>query len=909
MGLFDAPRTLTAQSAALPQHLGQPALVPVRLSGEEGLSSLFTYLLELKTPDALAFAPSLAANFDLAGMVGREITVSIQLEGRGHFIPGAVGDQGLANQGAGVREISALIAEARYLREEGRHHVYGLTLRPWLWLATLTADCRIFQDKTVIQILDDLFADTPFVVEKRLQTAKYPPRDYQTQFNETDYHFFARLCEEWGIAWWFEHADGKHRLILADQPGAYRPSPSDAYRQVSVYPPGHKLDEEYLHAVSIRDRLVTGAWAGTDVDYTRRRADLAVRHHDPRPTGHADHEVFHWPADTSQPKAGAGGMSGPANDPRAEGGHFARVRLQALRAAGWQASARGNVRGLAAGHTFHLKKHPQDAANIEWLILSARLDIEEIAQESQGSAGIPAQQWRCTVDLELQPTREVYRPPLNHPRPAIGGPVRAIVTGPAGKEIWTDPYGRVKVAFPWDRYHRSDDHSSCWLRVSTAWAGNQYGGIQLPRIGHEVLVSFEGGDPDKPIVTGRVADNQNLPPWQLPGNQALSGLRSKELYGQRNNHLVLDDSEGQIQAQLSSDHALSQLNLGSITRIPDTSGRADRRGEGFELRTDAHGVVRAGAGMLLTTETRSHAASHVKSMGETLARLEAAQEAHAALADLARQHEAQTSGEQDEVSDALERQNQDLRGEGAPNPESGHFPEFAAPHLTLSSPSGIAATSGGSIHLASGEHTALTTGGDLGIASGKGFFASVKEKISLFTQEKGMKFVAAHDDIDVHALKHAINLVAKLGITCTAETIQFQAKKEIIINGGGSYIRLAKDEIEAGTAGKVTVHRAAFSMVGPKSVPVRMPDMPLAVAGPYAARYQIFKNDGRPYEGYRCQAGVDGEMLKHEYTDPDGHIRVIETESPRRVSVEKAVLRESERLTEDWQSRLAGKGG
>ncbi|MFC5771135.1 DUF2345 domain-containing protein, partial [Thauera sinica] len=316
-----------------------------------------------------------------------------------------------------------------------------------------------------------------------------------------------------------------------------------------------------------------------------------------------------------------------------------------------------------------------------------------------------------------------------------------------------------------------------------------------------------------------------------------------------------------------------------------------------------------GAGMLLTTETRSHAASHVKSMGETLARLEAAQEAHAALADLARQHEAQTSGEQDEVSDALERQNQDLRGEGAPNPESGHFPEFAAPHLTLSSPSGIAATSGGSIHLASGEHTALTTGGDLGIASGKGFFASVKEKISLFTQEKGMKFVAAHDDIDVHALKHAINLVAKLGITCTAETIQFQAKKEIIINGGGSYIRLAKDEIEAGTAGKVTVHRAAFSMVGPKSVPVRMPDMPLAVAGPYAARYQIFKNDGRPYEGYRCQAGVDGEMLKHEYTDPDGHIRVIETESPRRVSVEKAVLRESERLTEDWQSRLAGKGG
>ena len=271
-------RTLTATSPALPSFMGQPVLVPTRLSGAEGLCELFSYQLELKTPEDLAYSPSLASNILLAEMAGREINVLIELDGEG------------------TRQINALITEARYLRPEGRHHVYGLTLRPWLWLATLNQTCRIFQDQTVVQILDAVLADYPFPVSKCLSVPDYPARDYQVQYNESDFAFITRLCEEWGISWWFEHSEGAHRLVLADAMGAYQANPSEAYSALNYYPPGHKVDEEYVSRLYVADAIATGAWASTDTDYTRARADLSIIEREPRgpnnTTGHNNAEVF-----------------------------------------------------------------------------------------------------------------------------------------------------------------------------------------------------------------------------------------------------------------------------------------------------------------------------------------------------------------------------------------------------------------------------------------------------------------------------------------------------------------------------------------------------------------------------------------------------------------------------------------
>src|ERR1700712_927761 len=206
-------RTLSVRSPAIPMVLGIPALEPVRLSGSEGLNSLFAYELLLKTPDGLNLDASGAADFDLDAFIGREIQCSVQLDGRGPL-----------GMGAGTREINALITDAALWGEEGRHLQYQLTLRPWLHLATLSTDCRIFQNQSVVQILDALLADYAFPVDKRLLDT-YPVRDYQTQYNESDFAFFERLCQEWGISYFFEHAQGTHRLVLVDAMGAFQANP------------------------------------------------------------------------------------------------------------------------------------------------------------------------------------------------------------------------------------------------------------------------------------------------------------------------------------------------------------------------------------------------------------------------------------------------------------------------------------------------------------------------------------------------------------------------------------------------------------------------------------------------------------------------------------------------------------
>jgi hypothetical protein len=298
----------------------------------------------------------------------------------------------------------------------------------------------------------------------------------------------------------------------------------------------------------------------------------------------------------------------------------------------------------------------------------------------------------------------------------------------AVSNIYTDNLGRIKVQFPWDRYGEKNQNSSCWIRVSAAWAGNQLGAMHLPRIGEEVLVDFLGGDPDLPIVKGRIFNALNMPPWSLPEQQALSGFRSRELIpgvgnsaAGRSNHFVQDDTEQKIQAQLKSDHQHSSLSLGHITRIEDNAGRKDARGEGFELRTDGHGVLRAKDGLLITTEARPNAQAHAKDMGETTARLAQAQDQHASLGDLAAQHLAQDAADQGDVAQDIQAQNTALKG-GTPEP--GRFLEFAEPHITFASPADIASTTPGTTHQHSGRHHAITSGAHTSISSNKSLRAT-----------------------------------------------------------------------------------------------------------------------------------------------------------------------------------------
>jgi type VI secretion system secreted protein VgrG len=801
------PRTLSVHSPAIPLVLGLPALEPVRLSGREGLDSLFAYELLLKTPDALNLGASGAADFDLDAFIGRELTCEIELDG------------------AAPRQLNALVTSAGMWGEEGRHIQYRLTLRPWLHLATLRTDCRIFQDKTVVDILDELLAGYGFPVDKRLSES-YPVRDHQTQFNESDFDFFSRLCQEWGISYHFAHSRGAHRLVLSDAMAAYRQAEGDAYRQVEYHPPGWKPDAEYVHRFVPSSRLTSGRYTTSDHDYTRPRADLRTSRNAPRPTGQADGEVHQWHAQTggahfAQPGAGRAA----ANDPQAEGRHLASLRMQALRTEGARAQASGNLRAMVPGHTFRLTGHPHTQANAEYLVLDTRLLIEDIGQNSQPKEATDRkQQWKVAVDFTAHPVTEALRPALTQPKPLCEGPQTALVVGPEGQNLWTDAYGRIKVQFPWDRVGRKNQHSSCWLRVGSPWAGNQLGGTYLPRIGQEVIVSFIGGDPDLPLCTGRVHNQNNKPLWALPGQSALSGFRSRELTAEggnsamgRSNHLVLDDTQGHIQVQLKSDHRATSLGLGAITRIEGHEGRKAPRGEGFELRTDGHGVLRAKDGLLLSAEARGNAANHAKDMGETVERLKAAQAQHDALAQAAQVHKAQHHGaDQDDVQKALHAQNDAIEG------GQGRLPELDEPHLVLASPAGIEASTPGSIHLHTARHGAFTSQGHTSISAARRWLASAADGIRAFTHHKGIRLIASEDPVEVQAHDGELTLLAHEDVTITSieGELHITARKKVVIIGGGSYTEWSAQGITHGTAGTWQEHAALHAQVGPMSRPV-----------------------------------------------------------------------------------------
>ena len=397
------------------------------------------------------------------------------------------------------------------------------------------------------------------------------------------------------------------------------------------------------------------------------------------------------------------------------------------------------------------------------------------------------------------------------------------------------------MQFPWDRIGQKNQNSSCWVRVSSPWAGNQLGGVNVPRIGQEVIIDFYGGDPDLPICTGRVHNQMNLPPWSLPGQSALSGFRSRELKpgsgnsaAGRSNHLVLDDTADAIQAQLRSDLQHSQLALGRIARVESNAGRREARGEGFELRTDSHGALRAARGMLLTTEARTASAAHVTDMGETLQRLTEARERHSALADLAQEHQAQEAdADQAAVARQLKTQEDTIRGTGgtATSRAEGQFPELAAPHLVLASSAGIAATAAQTLHLAAGADLATDSAGHTSIAAGRSFFVSAVGALRMFAHKAGIRFIAAKGPVQVQAHDDRIELIAQkvIELISTTDWIRLKSKEGISLEAGGSTFKLTAGGFQFHTAGVHHVWAADHQTFGPKTLRTPLPEVPTTI--------------------------------------------------------------------------------
>ncbi|WP_087043840.1 type VI secretion system Vgr family protein [Caballeronia ptereochthonis] len=518
---------------------GEPLLQLRSVRGTEELSRVYEYVLELVTPAEPFVSEETAANIDLKKMIGKPLTLTIQLEGMGAHVPGAPDLEGVANVGAGEREISGLVFEARYLGQGGRQGRYEIRLKPWIELAARRKDYRIFQNRSVVEIVDEVLkSNYAYSYEKRLGET-YLALEYQVQYGESDLDFVQRLMAEHGLYWFYEHSGGFHRMVIVDNVGAHEPVRSEAYRSLHFYPPGHRVDREYVDAFDISQSLQAGVWTTDDFDFRKPKATLLSQRQMPQQTALNDIENYEWPGDFTDPR---------------QGEHLARIRIQELRARGERGAGSGNLRNVVCGSVFALEGYPQQRANRTYLVLKATLHAEEKGDVTD--SGETA--FRTT--FEVQPGNVMFRPKREVEKPRTTGPQTAIVTGAPGSEIWTNQYGQIKVKFHWDRSPAKDHTSSCWVRVNYPWAGENYGGIHIPRVGTEVIVDFENGDPDRPIVIGRVYNAAAMPPLDLPVNATRSGFVSRTPLGStaNANMLLFEDKAGEEQVIL---HAERDYNL------------------------------------------------------------------------------------------------------------------------------------------------------------------------------------------------------------------------------------------------------------------------------------------------------------------------------------------------------------
>lgn len=494
---------------------GKGKMQLMSLSASEGLSRPFEYQVEILSDKA---------DLDLAQFLGKSMSIALELpEGRRYF--------------------NGLVARfAHSGRRTKQFFHYQATLRPWLWFLSRTQDCKIFQDKTVVQIVEEVFADHAGMakVSKKL-TGTYTPWTYCVQYRESDMNFVARLLEQEGIYYYFEHTASGHELVLCDNASAHHAVP--LYEKIPYkanWSEAHGDQGETIQSWALGVQVLPTKVVLADYDFERpavalRKDSAVARQHDL-----GDYEVFDYPGEYT--------LDG-------DGVAYAKARAQEQQAGYQVASGQADARGLTCGTTFKVEGLPNKTLDGEYLVLSTNIYIEEGVEigGEEGSEG----QYSC--DFQVMPTADKYRAPRLTPKPMVYGPQTAMVVGPPAvkpHDVHTDKYGRVKVQFHWDRLGKKDDKSSCWIRVSHPSAGKNFGHISLPRVGDEVVVSFLEGDPDQPLITGRVYNAEYMPPHALPANASVSTYLSRsmaETDKAKSNELRFEDKPGKeyiwLQAQ------------------------------------------------------------------------------------------------------------------------------------------------------------------------------------------------------------------------------------------------------------------------------------------------------------------------------------------------------------------------
>lgn len=475
-----ASYTQAQRSLSVTSPLGSDVLLLLGFNGAESISRLFTYQLDLTSSNDTIAAKDI---------VGKSVSWSVSRV-----------DEAPRYWNGVVSRFAASSVNRRGLR------TYRAEVVPWLWFLTRTTDCRIFQNLTTPEIITTVFNDLGFADYALEVKGSYAKWEYCVQYRETAYNFVARLMEHEGIFFFFRHEDGKHTLVMANSTAAYTDSPEkEVSYSAGSLAPNHVSSWE--HSYEFR----SGKWTRTDYNFQTPSTNLLTNAKSIIDLpGSSKFELFDYPGDYVV---------------KADGDAVTKVRMEEEEAGFDLVTGAGECCTFTPCGRITLSEHDAAAENGDYILTSVQHSASDSSYDNSSSGMSYNNVFTCI------PNAVAFRPARITPKPMVQGLQTAVVVGPAGEEIYVDKYGRVKVQFFWDRKGKKDENSSCWIRVAEQWAGKNWGFVAHPRIGQEVIVDFLEGDADRPLITGRVYNAEQMPPYDLPANMTQSGIKSRSSKG------------------------------------------------------------------------------------------------------------------------------------------------------------------------------------------------------------------------------------------------------------------------------------------------------------------------------------------------------------------------------------------
>ncbi|MDH2592473.1 type VI secretion system Vgr family protein [Acinetobacter nosocomialis] len=759
---------------------------------------------------------------------------------------------------------TGIITGASQGQSDGALTLYKLTISDPTYLWHKRRNSRVFMNKSVKEISEILFQEwqgksplfaSSLTLDLSGLKQTYDVRPFVMQLNESDYDFLTRLWRSEGINWLIDEAEltvpsntdhiQPQKLRLIDDNNQYQA----LTRRTIRYHRSHAT-EQFDSMTSLKaDRslqptsVFVQRWQSDVLEQTDGAGSVQSKH---QHSSNYDNQslsledAWHFSPAWMQDLKGEDGATSASNQQLEK---FNQNLSAYYDAQSKQFIAKTTVRDTQVGYWFELNEHPEidlhDGADKEFLIIGKHYynqnnlpkdlnqQIQALVQQSHWQASQTDERQGNELILQRRNIKVVpaYQPLQHRPKASVQ---RARVVGPEGEQIYVDQWGRIKVRFLFTRAddHRHDggagsndnDTDSAWIDVLTPWAGKGYGARFLPRVGEIVVIDFFDGNVDRPFVAGRIHEAERYPTQfdqkgHLPDTKKLSGIRSEEVGGKGFNQLRLDDTTGQISAQLQSSHAASQLNLGNLSH-PKDKAESDGRGEGFELRTDQWGAVRAGKGLLITTHKQDQAQGTHLDAADAKQQIEGGLNNAKALSEVAKNQQTDPLEVLDNLKTFLEQIEQQDKDKAA---------AFKQALMVLTAPNSIAVASNEDIHLSADGQLSQSAGDSINISTQKNLIAHAQNKISLFAAQQGARLYAGKGKVEIQAQGDGADLIARKGIQIisTEDKVEISASKEIVITAGSSQIKINGSGIFPVTGGKFEVKAGQHVFMGGASASIK----------------------------------------------------------------------------------------